>query len=162
MAASSEPANIEKRQRGPGRPFTPGVSGNPSGLPKEIAPLVAEARKLALTFAPKAITRLADLLDSKDERVVVAAAEGLLDRAGLKPYALEPERVEVSVGVDVDALRAQLAARVAGLVLAREQAPPIALPAECDSPADSQAGALPVRDASQPSPPAARTEGGTA
>ncbi len=111
MTAISEPA-----RRGPGRPFPPGVSGNPSGLSKDIAPLVAEARRLALSHAPKAIETLAKLLDSEDERVRVAAAEGLLDRAGLRPYSLEPERIEVSTPVDLDALRAALAVRVAGLV----------------------------------------------
>lgn len=99
-----------------GRPWKPGQSGNPSGMPKDIAPLVLEARRLALSYAPRAIERLAELVGSKDERVAVAAAEGLLDRAGLRPYALEPERHEVAVAaVDVDALRATLAARVAGL-----------------------------------------------
>ncbi len=92
------------------------MSGNPSGLPKDIAPAVAEARRLALSYAPRALKRLGELLDSDDERVVATAAEALLDRAGLKPYALEPERHEVAVAtVDVDALRATLAARVAGL-----------------------------------------------
>lgn len=124
MPASSEPA----RNRGPGRPFQPGVSGNPSGLSKEIAPLVAEARRLALSHAPKAIETLAALLDDEDPRVRVAAAEGLLDRAGLRPYSLEPERVEVTaVPVDVDALRSALAARVEALAAAAGVGEPRAL-----------------------------------
>ncbi len=107
------------RRRGPGRPFAKGVSGNPGGLARDIAPLVAEARRLALSHATRAIATLAELLDDKDPRVRVAAAEGLLDRAGLRPYALEPERVEVTHSVDVDALRAALALRVEALVAAR-------------------------------------------
>jgi hypothetical protein len=76
-----------------------------------------KARRLALKHAPKAIATLAALLDDEDPRVRIAAAEGLLDRAGLKPYALEPERLEVTaIPVDVDALRAALVARVEALV----------------------------------------------
>lgn len=114
MAAITEPA---KRRRGPGRPWRPGQSGNPSGLSADVTPLIAGCRRLALQHASHAIARLASLLDSDDERVVIAAAEGLLDRAGLRPFAIEPERVEVSaVPVDVDALRAALALRVTGPV----------------------------------------------
>ncbi len=91
------------------------MSGNPGGFPKDLHPLILKCRRLALSHAPKAIERLAAMLDSKEERVVVAAAEGLLDRAGLRPFALEPERVEVTTPVDVDALRAALAVRVAAL-----------------------------------------------
>jgi hypothetical protein len=84
----------------------------PAGVPGRIL----RARRLALKHAPKAIRTLAALLDDQDPRVRVAAAEGLLDRAGLRPYSLEPERHEVAVAaVDVDALRATLTARVAAL-----------------------------------------------
>jgi hypothetical protein len=132
MSANTVPTsleNLEKRNRGPGRPWKPGESGNPSGLSKDIAPLVLEARRLALSFAPKAIERLAAMLDSEDERVVIAAAEGLLDRAGLKPYALEPERHEVAVAtVDVESMRAALAARLTALVARPQEPELVALP----------------------------------
>ncbi len=75
-----------------GRPWKPGQSGNPSGLPKDIAPAIMEARRLSLSHAPKAIARLAELLDDKDPRVRLAAAEGILDRAGVKPIALDEEQ----------------------------------------------------------------------
>jgi hypothetical protein len=138
MTANSTPA---KRRRGPGRPWPKGVSGNPSGAPKDISPLVFECRRLALSHAPHAIERLAAMLDSKDERVVVAAAEGILDRAGLKPFALEPERHEVAVAtVDVEALRASLAARVAGLAAAHpaEALPPHVPPQRSEAPATTR------------------------
>lgn len=110
-----------------GRWLRGAASPNPSGVSRDIVPLVAEARRLALSYAPKAVETLAKLLDSEDERVRVAAAEGLLDRAGLRPYSLEPERLEVTaVPVDVDELRAQLAARVASLVQATASTPPAA------------------------------------
>ncbi len=96
------------------------ASPNPGGIPRGTAGLIERARRLALSYAPRAIKTLADLLGDGDPRVRVAAAEGLLDRAGLKPFSLEPERVEVTATVDVDALRAALAARLAGLAAARE------------------------------------------
>jgi hypothetical protein len=96
-----------------GRPFPKGKSGNPGGVAKGIHGLIEQARRLALSYAPRAIDALAACLDHADARVRVAAAEGLLDRAGLRPFSLEPERVEIAHTVDVDALRASLAARLA-------------------------------------------------
>ncbi len=118
MSATSEPAT--DRRRGPGRPWRPGQSGNPTGLPREIPAAVAECRRLALAHVPTAILRLADLLDSEDERVRVAAATAIMDRAGVGPRSWEPDRLEVAHTVDVDAMRTVLAQRVAGLVAARE------------------------------------------
>jgi hypothetical protein len=101
-----------------GRPWPKGRSGNPGGLPAGVAGKIMRARRLALKYAPKAIETLAAMLDAEDPRVRVAAAEGLLDRAGLKPFALEPERLEVTAAVvDVDSLRAELARRAAALVI---------------------------------------------
>jgi hypothetical protein len=122
-------AQPSPRRRGPGRPFKPGQSGNPGGIKGDLLSIIEQARRMALRYAPKAIDTLAACLDHADARVRVSAAEGLLDRAGLRPYSLEPERVEVVASVDVDALRASLAARVAGIVLAREVTPEVpALP----------------------------------
>ncbi len=59
-----------------GRPFRKGQSGNPGGRPKE----VAEVRALARKHGQAAIKKLAALLKSKDERVVLGAAKELLDR----------------------------------------------------------------------------------
>jgi hypothetical protein len=99
-----------------GRPFPKGVSGNPGGLAAGVRGKIERARRLALKHAPRAISTLADLLGDEDPRVRISAAEGLLDRAGLRPFSLETERVEIAaVPVDVEALRAQLAARVAQL-----------------------------------------------
>jgi hypothetical protein len=89
-------------------------------LSRDIPAAVAECRRLALAHVPAAIDRLASLLDSKDERIIAAAATALMDRAGVAPRAWEGERLEIVATVDVDALRASLAARVAGLVVARE------------------------------------------
>ena len=59
-----------------GRPFRKGQSGNPGGRPKE----VAEVRALARKHGQAVIKKLAALLKSKDERVVLGAAKELLDR----------------------------------------------------------------------------------
>lgn len=61
--------------------FEPGRSGNPGGRPKENA----EVKALARAQGPKAINKLAALLDSDDERTVIAASQALLDRGFGKP-----------------------------------------------------------------------------
>ena len=81
MAANSEgTASISRR--GPGRRFTGGTSGNPSGRPK----VVFEIRDLAREFGPAGITKLAEMAGlapgtpAEAEAVRVAAIKELLDR----------------------------------------------------------------------------------
>jgi len=61
--------------------FRPGQSGNPGGRPRT----VHEVRELAQQHAPHAIARLAELMDSPDPRVAVAASSAMLDRAVGRP-----------------------------------------------------------------------------
>jgi len=61
----------------PGRPFQKGVSGNPSGRPKESEDLKALAR----SYTTEAVERLAYWLRSDNPKASVAAASILLDRA---------------------------------------------------------------------------------
>jgi len=63
-------------------PFKKGQSGNPGGRPKENA----EVKELARAHGPKAIAKLAELLDGDDPRVAVSAAQALLDRGYGKPH----------------------------------------------------------------------------
>jgi hypothetical protein len=95
----------------PARPWVKGgPSPNPGGRPR----VVHEVRELARAHTARAIERLADMLDDEDGRVVVAAASTLLDRGWGKPEQAVVAEVSVAA-VDVDALRATLAARVAQL-----------------------------------------------
>lgn len=132
MTGSSEPA---KRRRGPGRPFPPGTSGNPSGLPAGVPAQVAEVRRLLLVHAPWCVERLRQLAEDDDPRVALEANKAMLDRAGVAPRAFEPERVEVTHTVDVDALRNALQARLEAIAAAGEVQVPPALP---DAPAASE------------------------
>lgn len=63
--------------RGPGRPFPPGVSGNPGGRPKEAVHVTALAREHT-EQAIEALTNV--MLRGKNEHARVRAAEALLNR----------------------------------------------------------------------------------
>lgn len=65
-------------------PWKPGRSGNPAGRPKETEDM-RKARELAQQHSVRAIQRLVKLLGSKNESVVIRAAEVILDRGLGKP-----------------------------------------------------------------------------
>lgn len=72
----------QKRRGNPN--WVKGVSGNPKGR----APMtgeIAEVMELAYQHAPSAFRRMLELMKSTDERVALAAAEKVLDRACGKP-----------------------------------------------------------------------------
>jgi hypothetical protein len=56
--------------------WVPGTSGNPGGMPKPPEGLRTRLAELS----PRAVERLAELLDSDDERVCLEAARTILDR----------------------------------------------------------------------------------
>ncbi len=66
-----------------GGPFKPGPDPrrNAGGRPKAIKEVV----ELARTHTPRAIERLAEVLEGDDDKAAVAAANALLDRAWGKP-----------------------------------------------------------------------------
>lgn len=61
--------------------FEPGKSGNPGGRPKENA----EVKALARSHCIAAITELARLMASDDEKIRLAASNSMLDRGIGKP-----------------------------------------------------------------------------
>src|SRR4051812_18963976 len=68
-------------------PWKKGQSGNPAGYPKKYATIV----KLARIHTEAAIQRLAEILDSPDERAAVTAAQILLERGWGKPREFADE-----------------------------------------------------------------------
>ena len=64
-----------------GRPFPKGESGNPGGRPR----VEHEIRVLAQQHGPAALKRIIELMASANERVALAAAQALLDRAFGRP-----------------------------------------------------------------------------
>ena len=77
MADDSKPV----RKNGPGRPFPKGTSGNPGGMPKEIA----EVRRQLRALLPKATQTLGELLDHHDGKVRCMALREVYDRTMGKP-----------------------------------------------------------------------------
>jgi hypothetical protein len=80
--------------------FPKGRSGNPGGRPK----VEGRIRKLAQKHSSAAIKRLAELMESKNERVAVAACEAMLDRGIGKPrqaveISTDPERPPPQFGI---------------------------------------------------------------
>lgn len=74
--------HVRKPQgRGGATRWKKGYCPNPGGRPN----IITEVRQLAQQHAPAAIIRLVTLMSSKDERVSVAAASALLDRAVGRP-----------------------------------------------------------------------------
>ncbi len=64
-----------------------GVSGNPGGKSKAMAECQAIARERSV----EAVTRLADLIQSPDERVALMASDKILERAWGKPKEQKDE-----------------------------------------------------------------------
>jgi hypothetical protein len=128
--------------------FLPGKSGNPGGLPATVKAI----RELALTHSPTALMRLVGIVENQfsDPSVVVRAAEAILDRAGLRPFSIEPERLEVTtrdgdLGTIILARLAALriaggAGRDRGPALAGAAAGPSEPPALAPTPGPADAG----------------------
>jgi hypothetical protein len=84
-------------------PWQKGESGNPAGYPKKYAQVV----KLARAHSPRAIQRLAELIESDDERVALVAAQAVLERGWGKPrefadeceptYTAQPDASRLSI-----------------------------------------------------------------
>jgi hypothetical protein len=64
--------------------FAPGKSGNPGGRTSEEMANVRHARRLASEAAPSAVCKLIELMSCGKPDVEKAAADSILDRAGVK------------------------------------------------------------------------------
>jgi hypothetical protein len=110
----------------------PGTSGNPGGLPKAIR----ELRSAAAGHGLKALEVLVGIMSDKEapHAARIAAADSILDRAGMRPIAVEGDRLEVTTPVDAETLRQQLTIRVLRLIGAPDQPaaiePPASAPAQ--------------------------------
>ena len=79
MAENSERA--AKRQRGPGRPFAKGASGNPGGR----KPIPPDVKAILLAGDETAARRLVQLAQSDDEGIALKASVAILERNHGKP-----------------------------------------------------------------------------
>jgi hypothetical protein len=82
--------NLSKPQRDARGLWAAGNSGNPSGRPAK----VKEIESLAQAHTPQAFAKIVELLDCKDARVALAAANSILDRAFGKPAQSVAAKVE--------------------------------------------------------------------
>ena len=82
--------------------FAPGHSGNPGGR----VGLPADLREALENAAPKAVSRLVELVGSKDGKLALAASEALLSRLYGKP----PMAVDATVNKGMDFAAMHLAA----------------------------------------------------
>lgn len=85
--------------RGPGRRFERGRSGNPGGRPK----VAQEVRDLARQHGAAAVEALAKILhDSPSEKSRIAAAVALLDRGyGKPPQEIQASAIEGPMTVEI-------------------------------------------------------------
>lgn len=98
-------------------PFKPGQSGNPNGRPKKTEAERA-AEKLSRTEAERAMKKIVKLIDSDDDRVALAAAQHVLDRALGK--AVQHTKNETDVTHHGSEPVSQTAEWIAGVLRERE------------------------------------------
>src|SRR5262245_18870318 len=92
--------------------------GRPKGSPNRVQ---ADIRQAMLKLSPKAQTRLAELLDSGDEKIALAAVNSILDRAHGRPIqAIAAPEAPIQVNLDV--VRQSILERLERLAAAQERA----------------------------------------
>lgn len=75
--------------------FKKGQSGNPKGRPKKSKEEV-DAEKICRSFAPEALEKLRELMDSSNDSIRLKAISIILDRAYGKPKQAVESQIEVS------------------------------------------------------------------
>ncbi len=99
---------------GPANPFLPGNSGNPSGRPR----VPPEVKALLKQHGIEAVKKIVSLMDSDDERIALAAASNIADRAfgkATQPIAGDDEGDAIKIAVTGDEARNELAGALARL-----------------------------------------------
>jgi hypothetical protein len=115
MSANGREITPPAVSRGESGKWLPGSgSANPGGRPKGYG----EIRRLARGHSKRAIARLAELVESDDGRVAIAACVVLLDRGFGRPK--ERDLTEEQLERELDRRLAALAARAQALVLTGE------------------------------------------
>ena len=99
-------ADLSRKQRGIGKPFQKGVSGNPGGRPGVSGPL----KELAKAHTAEALETLVAALKATESRTRVAAAEALLDRGWGKPS----QHIELDAGDELVKRMNEAAKKLAG------------------------------------------------
>jgi hypothetical protein len=108
--------SVAERGRGPGRPFTPGTSGNPGGRPRAVRELLEQARASVPAALELAERLVAD--EQEDSRVRLEAAKLLMAYGlGSPPKELPRDPVE-------DMTDEELADEVARIIPVRGSASP--------------------------------------
>jgi hypothetical protein len=94
---SAEPNVAESRYRGL-RPFRPGVSGNPGGVPKKLR----KVRKALEKLDDRCVERLGRLIDDEDPKVAVKALELWAKYRLPVPKETQVSKLEVSPAPNVN------------------------------------------------------------
>jgi hypothetical protein len=132
--ASSKATN---GKRVPGRPWTPGVSGNPSGKRRKTAEdrererlariahdrTVADVQAELKAMVGPAVDKLRRLLDSDDEAIALRAATDIISRVNGLPVATTLLHAEMHSGEGVRKLTADDVKAAAKLYLLRQGCP---------------------------------------
>jgi hypothetical protein len=136
--------------------FKPGRSGNPGGVPKT----VSQIREKLLRLGPKAVMRLSQLMRQTDDpKTAVRAAEAILDRGGVRPFAADEintagiDLARVAATLTLERVRALEAAHGRTVQAAGSSSTPAALAQQADGGAQEHGAAL------GPDAPAQRRDG---
>lgn len=99
--------------------FSKGISGNPSGRPKQNA----ETMEILKSVLPDAARKLVELLNSDNEKIALQAALAIFDRVQGKPVQAVNTQMEISderVAMRAE-IRAALVAQAEGKLHSEQQ-----------------------------------------
>lgn len=88
--------------------FKKGKSGNPGGMTREIRAKIEAVRAAALVEAPRAVARLAELIDSASAKDAIMASVEILNRACGKPGIGTPAAVDEDLAARAELAKAKV------------------------------------------------------